>query len=133
MTDPEVVEKRTPVLVKRYGIRTGSGGKGQWRGGNGITREIEARAPLKFSILSDRRVYSPYGMAGGRPGERGLNLAFKFNEDGVLEPINLGGKAALNLKPGEYMQINSPGGGGWGSTGEDLNSTHNEEEEQLHS
>lgn len=114
-TDAEVIEKRTAVLVRRYAIRRGSGGLGKWRGGDGTIREIEARVPLKFSILSDRRVYSPYGMAGGHPGQKGENYAFKFNEDGELERINLGGKAVICLNPGERMQINTPGGGGWGT------------------
>ncbi|KAH7114005.1 Hydantoinase B/oxoprolinase-domain-containing protein [Dactylonectria estremocensis] len=113
-TDPEVVEKRTAVVVRRNEIRQGSGGKGRWDGGNGIRREIEARVPLKFSILSDRRVYRPYGMRGGGPGEKGLNLAYMFNEEGRLEEVNLGGKAVIHLQPGEYIQINTPGGGAYG-------------------
>ncbi|KAK7215813.1 hypothetical protein V2G26_003816 [Clonostachys chloroleuca] len=114
-TDAEVIEKRTAVLVRSYGIRRGSGGVGKWRGGDGITREIQARIPLKFSILSDRRVYRPYGMAGGGPGHSGANYAFVYNEKDVLERVNLGGKAVMNLKEGEYIQINTPGGGAYGS------------------
>ncbi|KAK1709985.1 Hydantoinase B/oxoprolinase-domain-containing protein [Colletotrichum acutatum] len=113
-TDAEVIEKRTAVLVKSYGIRRGSGGVGKYRGGDGITREIQARIPLKFSILSDRRVYRPWGMAGGGPGQKGENYAFLFNEEGGMEKINLGGKAIINLKEGEYIQVNTPGGGGYG-------------------
>lgn len=113
-TDSEVIEKRTAVLVRKYSIRDGSGGHGRWRGGNGITREIEARTNLKFSILSDRRVYRPYGMAGGHPGQKGVNHVFKFNEEGELEVMNLGGKAIVHLRSGEYVQINTPGGGGYG-------------------
>ncbi|KAJ0107001.1 hypothetical protein J7T55_011096 [Diaporthe amygdali] len=113
-TDAEVIEKRTAVLVRRYGIREGSGGLGEWNGGDGTVREIEARIPLKFSILSDRRVYQPYGMNGGLPGKQGENYAFKLNDKGALEKINLGGKAVINLQAGEIMQINTPGGGGWG-------------------
>ncbi|KAK7962240.1 uncharacterized protein PG986_003065 [Apiospora aurea] len=108
-TDPEVIEKRTAVLVKRYGVRRGSGGIGRFRGGDGVMREIEARVPLKFSILSDRRVYRPYGMAGGGPGEVGRNYVYKFNEEGELERINIGGKAVVTLNAGEIMQINTPG------------------------
>ncbi|KAH8682020.1 Hydantoinase B/oxoprolinase-domain-containing protein [Xylariales sp. PMI_506] len=113
-TDPEVIEKRTAVLVRKYEIRRGSGGKGKWKGGDGVTREIEARIPLKFSILSDRRIYRPYGMAGGLAGEKGRNLAFIYNDEGGFEEVNLGGKAIIDLKPGEYIQINTPGGGGYG-------------------
>lgn len=108
------------MLVRRNEIRHGSGGKGKWNGGDGIRREIEAKVPLKFSILSDRRVYRPYGMQGGGPGEKGMNLAYMFNEEGQLEEINLGGKAVVHLQPGEYIQINTPGGGAFG-VAEDLN------------
>ncbi|KAI1495579.1 Hydantoinase B/oxoprolinase-domain-containing protein [Biscogniauxia marginata] len=130
-TDPEVIEKRTPVLVRKYGIRENSGGHGFFNGGNGIIREIEARIPLKFSILSDRRVYRPYGMAGGQPGKSGRNYVFKFNDEGVLERINLGGKAVVNLEPGEIMQINTPGGGGWGTAGSQTTGIDDEGEGQL--
>ncbi|EFQ35328.1 hydantoinase B/oxoprolinase [Colletotrichum graminicola M1.001] len=121
-TDAEVIEKRTAVLVRRYEIRRGSGGAGTWRGGDGITREVQARIPLKFSILSDRRVYRPWGMAGGSPGQKGENYAFLFNEEGGMEKINLGGKAIINLKEGEYVQINTPGGGGYG--GDEVEDRH---------
>ncbi|KAF2164374.1 hypothetical protein M409DRAFT_25252 [Zasmidium cellare ATCC 36951] len=115
MTDPEVVEKRTQVLVRRSVIRQGSGGKGKWNGGNGVTREIEARIPLKFSILSDRRVFAPYGMSGGGDGMPGRNVAFKRDPtSGDLVEVNLGGKAVIDLDAGEYIQISTPGGGGWG-------------------
>lgn len=110
-----MIEKRTAVLVRSYGIRRGSGGVGKWCGGDGITREIQARIPLKFSILSDRRVYRPYGMAGGGPGQSGANYAFVYNDINFLERVNLGGKAVMNLKEGEYIQINTPGGGAYGS------------------
>ncbi|KDN65779.1 hypothetical protein CSUB01_05839 [Colletotrichum sublineola] len=121
-TDAEVIEKRTAVLVRRYEIRRGSGGAGTWRGGDGITREVQARIPLKFSILSDRRVYRPWGMAGGSPGQKGENYAFLFNEEGGMERINLGGKAVINLKEGEYVQVNTPGGGGYG--GDEVEDRH---------
>ncbi|KZL79982.1 hydantoinase b oxoprolinase [Colletotrichum incanum] len=121
-TDAEVIEKRTAVLVRRYEIRRDSGGLGRWRGGDGITREIQARIPLKFSILSDRRVYRPWGMAGGSPGKKGENYAFLFNEEGGMERINLGGKAIINLKEGEYVQVNTPGGGGYG--GDEVEDRH---------
>lgn len=133
-TDPEVIEKRTAVLVRRSEIRWGSGGRGRWAGGCGLTREVEARIPLTFSILSDRRVFCPYGMAGGEPGAKGENYAFVFVDEGPppatttateeggggggrkrkRERINLGGKAVVRLRAGEYMQINSSGGGGYG-------------------
>ena len=125
ITDAEVVEKRTPVLITKHEIAKGTGGRGEFCGGNGAIREVEARIPLRFSILSDRRVYAPYGMNGGQPGEVGKNFAFRWNEDHTgLESISLGGKAELLLQPGERLQVNSPAGGGWGkpttSKGKDI-------------
>ncbi|KAF1950182.1 hypothetical protein CC80DRAFT_246522 [Byssothecium circinans] len=115
ITDAEIVEKRTPVIVRRHAIAYGTGGRGQFNGGNGAVREVEARIPLRFSILSDRRVFPPYGMNGGEPGQVGKNFAFKWNHDrSRLEKISLGGKAELLLLPGERLQVNSPAGGGWG-------------------
>ncbi|KAL2190688.1 hypothetical protein L209DRAFT_746977 [Thermothelomyces heterothallicus CBS 203.75] len=74
ITDAEIFERRYPVLLREFSIRRGSGGKGQHRGGDGVVRDIEFRIPLQVSILSERRVYRPYGMAGGEPGQCGLNL-----------------------------------------------------------
>ncbi|KAF4468281.1 hydantoinase b oxoprolinase [Fusarium albosuccineum] len=115
MTDAEVIEKRTPVIVRRHEVRRGTGGRGKWNGGDGVLREIEARIPLKSSILSERRVFAPYGMDGGRPGFIGQNFVFRHNSQGGMDKINLGGQAVVNLRPGERMQINTPGGGGWGT------------------
>lgn len=109
-TDVEVIEKRTPVLIRRSALRSGTGGRGLYRGGDGMIREVEARLPMKFSILSERRVYGPYGLAGGEPGAVGVNYIFKKGDEGdELEQINIGGKAVVQLNPGEYIQINSPG------------------------
>ncbi|KAK8245963.1 oxoprolinase [Phyllosticta capitalensis] len=113
-TDPEVIEKRTPVLVRRYEVREGTGGRGTWNGGDGVVRDIEARVPLKFSILSERRVYSPYGMNGARDGSVGKNFWVRRNGDGDEETISLGGKAVLNAQKGDRVVICTPGGGGWG-------------------
>ncbi|KAL2159117.1 hypothetical protein VTH06DRAFT_2876 [Thermothelomyces fergusii] len=74
ITDAEIFERRYPVLLREFSIRRGSGGRGQHRGGDGVVRDIEFRIPLQVSILSERRVYRPYGMAGGEPGQCGLNL-----------------------------------------------------------
>ncbi|KAK9774399.1 hypothetical protein AB5N19_06750 [Seiridium cardinale] len=79
MTDAEVIEKRTQVIVRRYEIAHGTGGRGKWNGGDGITRESEARIPLKSSILSERRVFPPYGLEGGNPGSIGRNFVFREN------------------------------------------------------
>ncbi|GAB4342234.1 MAG: hydantoinase B/oxoprolinase family protein [Desulfobulbaceae bacterium] len=111
ITDPEILEQRFPVLLRAFGFRDGSGGSGRYRGGDGLVREIEFLRPLHVSILSERRVYPPYGMAGGRPGARGRNLLLDNN--GI--ETDLGGKNERDVSPGERIRILTPGGGGWGS------------------
>ncbi|KAI6500902.1 hypothetical protein MCOR13_005845 [Pyricularia oryzae] len=74
ITDSEIFERRYPVLLREFSIRPDSGGAGQHRGGDGVIRDIEFRIPLQVSILSERRVYKPYGMAGGESAACGLNL-----------------------------------------------------------
>ncbi|KAG6005826.1 hypothetical protein E4U21_007598 [Claviceps maximensis] len=74
ITDSEIFERRYPVLLREFSIRHGSGGRGQHKGGDGVVRDIEFRIPLQVSILSERRVYRPYGLQGGEDGQCGLNL-----------------------------------------------------------
>ncbi|KAH9900168.1 Hydantoinase B/oxoprolinase-domain-containing protein [Xylariomycetidae sp. FL2044] len=74
ITDSEVFERRYPVILRRFAIRPDSGGRGRHRGGNGVIRDIEFRIPMQVSILSERRVYRPYGLAGGGDAECGLNI-----------------------------------------------------------
>lgn len=114
ITDVEVYEIRYPIILRQFSIRKGSGGTGKFHGGNGVTREIEFRIPLSASMLSERRVYRPYGMQGGEPGHAGLNLYIKKERDGTERTINIGGKMELATQPGERLIINTPGGGGWG-------------------
>ncbi len=110
ITDPEILERRYPVLLREFSLRRGSGGRGRWPGGDGLVREIEFLATLNVAILSERRVYAPYGMAGGEPGARGRNLFIRA--DGRV--VNLGGKNEIEAKPGDRIRIETPGGGGWG-------------------
>lgn len=112
ITDPEILEQRYPVLLHRFGLRENSGGSGQYRGGDGIIREIEYRRPMTVSILSERRVYAPKGLMGGKDGARGQN--FLIRKDG--RRVYLGGKNTVDVQPGEILQILTPGGGGWGYT-----------------
>ena len=111
ITDPEVLEQRYPVLLREFSIRKGSGGKGKFNGGDGVIREIEFLTPLKVAILSERRVYAPYGMNGGEPGAKGKNILIK--KDG--SEINLGGKNQFEAEIGDRLKIFTPGGGGWGT------------------
>ena len=110
VTDAEVMERRYPVVIREFSVRNGSGGCGQWRGGNGVVREFELREPMQVSILSERRSYQPYGLAGGGPGVSGLNLWIR--SDGTV--ISVGGKNSFLAQPGDRVRIETPGGGGFG-------------------
>ncbi|EPS72616.1 hypothetical protein M569_02132 [Genlisea aurea] len=110
MTDPEIFEQRYPVVLRRFGLREGSGGLGVRRGGEGIVREIEFRRPVVVSILSERRVHSPRGLRGGRNGGRGANYLIT----GGKRTVYLGGKNTVEVDAGDILRILTPGGGGWG-------------------
>ncbi len=108
-TPIEALESAYPVHVRRYSLRRGSGGTGRFRGGDGIVREIEFLADLRGSILSDRRRFRPYGLAGGKPGKAGRNqLVLK----GRVVP--LASKTVFEAPKGSILRIETPGGGGWG-------------------
>jgi 5-oxoprolinase (ATP-hydrolysing) len=112
LTDPEILEVRYPVRVRQFGIRRGSGGAGQFRGGDGVVREIVFLTDMQCSILSERRgPYRPYGLAGGEPGAAGKNTILRA--DGRQE--DLGGKGRATLHPGDAVRIETPGGGGYGT------------------
>ncbi|CAH0057999.1 unnamed protein product [Clonostachys solani] len=113
--DPEVMEKRMPVLLRHFGLRAGSGGKGLHNGGNGAIRIFEPRCPMTFTFSCDRRTTRPYGMAGGLPGECGINKAILDHPSGKRRIVNIGSKGVIQLKVGEQLQIHTPGGGGWGA------------------
>ncbi|QKX60219.1 uncharacterized protein TRUGW13939_07362 [Talaromyces rugulosus] len=105
--DPEVYELRYPVILRRWTLRTGSGGHGKFNGGDGCIRDIEFRIPLQVNMLSERRVLGPYGMAGGHSGAAGKNLYIKNEADGTTRTINIGGKMELNLSAGERVVIHT--------------------------
>jgi 5-oxoprolinase (ATP-hydrolysing) len=108
ITDAEVLEARCPVRVIEFGLRRGSGGRGRWRGGDGVVRELEFLRPMSVAILSERRARAPFGLAGGEPGLPGRNL-----RSGVEVP----GKVAFEVAAGERVRIETPGGGGYGPPG----------------
>ncbi|KAF7712877.1 Uncharacterized protein PECH_001851 [Penicillium ucsense] len=128
ITDAEVFERRYPVLLREFSLRPGSGGAGQHRGGDGVVRDIEFRVPVQVSILSERRVYHPYGLAGGEDGQCGQNLWVRRvkKSDGNMEErtISLGGKNSVQMQPGERIIIRTPGGGGWGRAGDEHQLAH---------
>ena len=111
ITDPEILERRYPVLLREFSIRRDSGGKGKFAGGNGLVRELEFLEPLDAAILSERRVFPPYGLAGGQPGRQGQNIFIRKNG----RTLNLGGKNDIRAKAGDRIRILTPGGGGYGS------------------
>jgi len=123
--DVEILERRYPVLLHQFGLRTGSAGVGKWHGGEGVVRSIEFLEPMQVSILSERRTRQPYGMEGGGPGALGRNTWLKKcrPEDGDYDEksglrsrdINIGGKATVWMGKGDQLVIETPGGGAWGA------------------
>jgi len=110
LTDPEVLEFRFPVRLESYEIRAGSGGAGQWQGGNGGVRRVRFLEPMTAGILSNGRVHGAFGMAGGGPGAVGLNRVVRA--DGRVELLAHIGQA--DLQPGDVFEVHTPGGGGFG-------------------
>jgi N-methylhydantoinase B len=108
-TPIEALESAYRVRVRRYSLRKGSGGAGLFRGGEGIVREIEFLTEVRGNILSDRRKFAPYGLAGGQPGRRGKNELTVRGRTRVLP-----GKVAFSAPAGSILRIETPGGGGWG-------------------
>ncbi|MDH3624060.1 MAG: hydantoinase B/oxoprolinase family protein [Myxococcales bacterium] len=104
-TDPEVLETRFPVRIRRFELRVGSGGEGLHPGGEGLVRELEFLSPMRVSVLSERRLTRPYGMRGGGPGAAGMNL---------LNGAKLPHRVSVEVSPGDLLRIETPGGGGWG-------------------
>jgi N-methylhydantoinase B len=126
-TPVEAIEHAYPLRVVATRIRRGSGGRGRWRGGNGIERVIALRARARVTVISERRVLRPWGLAGGGPGSRGVNrlraitgLASRGSRaaghaDGARRPgKTLPGKFQFDVEPGAVLTVASPGGGGFG-------------------
>jgi 5-oxoprolinase (ATP-hydrolysing) len=117
ITDAELMEKRYPVLMREFSIRRGSGGKGMFDGGDGCTRIYEALAPLSFSVITERRTTSPFGLEGGMDGERGSNTWVRRMEDGTTRKINLGQRNMVRMGKGDQLVMVTPSGGGYGVPG----------------
>ena len=108
-TPVEALEYAYPFRVRRYGYRAGSGGAGQFRGGEGLVREVEMLAAARVTLLADRRRFRPYGLAGG--GEGAAGAAWVVRANGGEE--RLPGKCSRQLEAGDAIRIETPGGGGW--------------------
>jgi len=113
LTDPEVLEFRFPVRLEGYEIRKGSGGAGQYKGGDGGIRRVRFLEPMTASILSNGRHHGAFGMAGGQPGAVGINKVVR--SDGRVELLDHIGQA--EMAPGDVFEIHTPGGGGFGVPG----------------
>jgi 5-oxoprolinase (ATP-hydrolysing) len=111
ITDPEILEMRYPVRLRRFAIRKGSGGQGQQRGGDGVIRAIEFLEPMTATIIASRRAIAPFGLAGGGPGACG---AQRLERGGVLLRA-LASSDQAELDAGDVIVIETPGGGGFGA------------------
>lgn len=111
-TPIEALERALPLRVRGYGLRRGSGGAGEQPGGDGIWRELEALAPTEVSLVTERRVSAPPGLAGGGPGAAGENWLLPGGEEARAR--RLPDKCTVHLEPGDVLRVFTPGGGGWG-------------------
>jgi len=112
LTDPEILERRFPVRVESFGVRRGSGGAGANRGGDGAVRRIRFLAPMEAALLSSRREHAPQGLAGGGPALAGAQRLIAASG----EVTDLPGCFALDVQAGDMIEIETPGGGGYGPT-----------------
>ncbi|MCR5878952.1 hydantoinase B/oxoprolinase family protein [Phenylobacterium sp. J367] len=110
LTDPEILERRFPVRVEAFGIRAGSGGAGAKRGGDGAVRRIRFLASMEAALLSSRRDHAPQGLAGGSPALPGRQRLIAAS-GAVTE---LPGCFSVTVKPGDAIEIETAGGGGYG-------------------
>jgi N-methylhydantoinase B len=109
-TPIEALEAYYPLRVTEYRIRRGSGGRGEYDGGDGLVRELECLVESNVSLLSERRVTAPWGLNGGGSGEVGVNRVIRNGSE-----TKLPGKVNAHLTPGDRIRIETPGGGAWGS------------------
>jgi N-methylhydantoinase B len=114
-TPIEALEYAYPFRVRRYAMRDGSGGVGEFRGGDGLVREVELLADAQVTLLADRRKFRPYGLEDGSEGAPGHA---SLVAPGVAGETELPGKCSLRAAKGSILRIETPGGGGWGKPGE---------------
>ena len=130
ITDPEILERRYPVVLRAFRLRPHSGGAGAWSGGDGVVRELEVLRPLTVGILSERRALPPFGLHGGGDGQRGTNMWLQAQlppggaipADVAAREVSLGGKATVLMQPGDRLRVLTPGGGGYGQPGKQQHS-----------
>jgi N-methylhydantoinase B len=112
-TPIEALERTFPLRVRRYRLRRGSGGAGRWPGGEGIERDVEVLEDVTVSLITERRVSAPPGLAGGAPGAPGENWLLPGGDEALAE--RLADKCTIRLRAGDVLRMLTPGGGGWGS------------------
>jgi len=112
LTDPEVLETRLPVRLERFSIRRGSGGGGKHNGGDGVIRVVRFLEPMRANMLANRRRVAPKGLAGGGDASPGLNWVERL--DGSIEELTA--TDAAEMQVGDRFVIETPGGGGFGSS-----------------
>jgi N-methylhydantoinase B len=110
-TPVEALPLAYPFTVERYELRAGSGGAGLHSGGDGIVREYRFHDFATVTVVSERRRFAPWGLAGGAPGTAGRNILMR----GGGEVVDLGARAQVDVRPGDRLRIETPGGGGWGA------------------
>lgn len=108
-TPIEAIERELPIVIDTYSIRKDSGGRGRFRGGDGIVRSFRFLSSAHVTIVTERRKHAPYGLAGGGRGKPGRNVLKRKGRASVLPP-----KASFSVEPGDLLRIETPGGGGWG-------------------
>jgi 5-oxoprolinase (ATP-hydrolysing) len=111
LTDPEILERRYPVRLETFALRPGSGGEGDRRGGDGVVRRLQFLSPMEAALLSTRRTHAPQGLAGGGPGLPGRQALITA----AGEVKDLPGCFSIQVEPGDAIEIQTPGGGGYGS------------------
>ena len=110
LTDIDVLEHRAAVIIRRFEVRRGSGGDGQWRGGDGLVRSYEFREPVSLSFFGSRRTHPPRGAAGGGAGACGVQQIEHGGRTRTLHDAVI----SLELAAGDRFTVETPGGGGWG-------------------
>jgi len=108
-TPVEALEYAYPIRIREYSILRDSGGAGKFKGGDGIRRSLQVMVDCQVTLLSDRRCFGPYGLNGGEAGRVGRNYILRDGKE-----LSLPGKGSLELKAGDVLVIETPGGGGWG-------------------
>ena len=110
LTDPEILERRFPVRLETFELRRGSGGGGAHAGGEGVRRRITFLAPMEVALLSTRREHAPQGLAGGGPARMGSQRLIEAS--GAVKELS--GCFSITVRPGDAVEIETPGGGGYG-------------------